>query len=497
MPNYYYYGRRAFPYILIGVVVTLVLAIGGVVLLMAVKSWNDDVKETRLLLEERQLAARRAMDGTSGDTAMRAVESYAKNRGAKDAKEIFHRELGAAKFTRLQRMHLLERLDAKASLDEMEKMVEWYRMTGLNSRIDQEEKLLELFKGFISGSDKLEELQSSVGKGMRDVAPEIQMLLSEESPLPAKYPMSQGAETVLKEMTAESVNYKGKIDDLCAEVGKSLQTVLENFLKRIRTFVELKDSVFAKRDLYAGTLWENMGAQKKQWDEYLNKTRSSIASKRMQSETLLDKESEKRRLGKILDARLAESDRWKPTADLVDGKVLSADSKLGIAVIDIGREQGLRPGQGFDVIRTKGKALQEKKGRLLVREIRDHISLCKVVGEDPLNPISVGDSVANNPVEDRPFNRKDKPKYVIRGSFGAHPSQRLVLAMIESAGGVIVDKLNELANFLIVGDGVKSEDIQQCRELGIRVIRASDLSQHIGISEGEMRSLDEQAWKYR
>ncbi len=492
--NFYYFGRRAYPAILIGVVLTAIFAVGGILAAIASWSWKTNMDETQRAIAELKFNIDREIFGTDLEIARQGVSDYLRDRPAVDAEDKFNVKLGKeARFNADQRVALLRklrRLQGDAAKTATEEMLREFQIEeGVEDKIAREDALINFLKGFIGGAPELAQLFEA-SKRDRDLIPPEVLVLMERAP-----ELAGGAKALLQSRVDALRNERGQNTELTTRFDGAVAGAFENFEKRNTTFKDLKGNLLEKRTGYESSFWSKMDEQRKQWTGYLQASVDHIANVTGRQNHIDELLREKEQLKRILDARSGEGQGWLPILDLIDGRVLSANPELGFAVIDIGREDGLRIGQGFDVFRMKGEARQETKGRLEVQFLEDRISICKITARESLNPIAAGDSVANAR-QDTPFDRKVRPQYALRGRFPEFPSRALVTAMIESSGGKVVNDLSERTNFLVTGDDVKQEEISLSKQLGLRVIRTADMMQHLGMALEDVRRIEERTWKF-
>jgi hypothetical protein len=110
-----------------------------------------------------------------------------------------------------------------------------------------------------------------------------------------------------------------------------------------------------------------------------------------------------------------------------------------------------------------------------------------------LDPIVMGDVVANGE-GDHPFDRKHSPTYVLSGQFLKSYSQELVTHLIDSSGGVIQKVIHKNINFVILVDAPDEDDIEACRQLGVRTVRVRDIPAHLGYTVAQVEYIQKHDW---
>ncbi len=137
-----------------------------------------------------------------------------------------------------------------------------------------------------------------------------------------------------------------------------------------------------------------------------------------------------------------------------DGEVLRILAQEKICYINIGSKDRVVPGLAFTVYPSVGiPASGEGKGQLVVTNVRQDVSECRIASERLDNPISVGDLVANVA-----FDTQRNYKFIVEGEFdlrgGGESSAdqtREVAILIQRSGGEIVDNVTIETDFVVLG----------------------------------------------
>ncbi|MBF0244301.1 MAG: BRCT domain-containing protein [Planctomycetes bacterium] len=486
--NVYYLGRRSFPLIFVWVFFGLAIGVSGVVSLF--HTLGRLTSQTELLdsLRERQFEVVRTRDGTDIEVAKRGLERYRVGRGGMGAEETFHRDLSEARYNRIQREEILAAISENKPASDVDLLLEKFRIVGLNEQVQLEKDLIRFYEEFINGSKSSQELMNIYNREKHRIPPEVASMMDRN------FDIVSGATAAQSELTGLINNLEEEVKDLKLRVTTSLDSSGQKFSEQHQVFDELKTSFFDK-DRTLASKNENLSvSQKKDWDSYIKKTEGVVESRRNEARKIYDLDAELNRFEKLALKRRAEGVDYVPMVDLVDGSVLSANDALEIAVIDIGRFDGLRLGQQFEVFRMKGEVRHETKGKIEVTKLFSHIALCKIIESKRLLPITAGDTVSNGPT-DFPFDRKFKLKYFLLGRFVDEPRESLVAAMIKNSGGVITQELTKAVNHVVLGQEIPKEELELCSQLGLSIIRATDLADHLGFSKDEVERLDNMIWR--
>jgi Zn finger protein HypA/HybF involved in hydrogenase expression len=214
-----------------------------------------------------------------------------------------------------------------------------------------------------------------------------------------------------------------------------------------------------------------------------------------------------------------------------DGKVLSAtvDGKVNMAVVNIGKRQGVRPGMVFDIFEVKRDGEKVRKGKLRLREVQSQQSFGTVLaardipkfcpkcgwsttdithtfctyclgGEDEkereamrlaegstkdrvtapefLNPVKEGDFISS------PFylgRLKQKAfTFAIIGQAADRSSQEIGMFLREN-GCTLANSITLETDFAVVGLGPNVwQEVDRARKMGVSVIRESELFDFFG-----------------
>jgi NAD-dependent DNA ligase len=162
-----------------------------------------------------------------------------------------------------------------------------------------------------------------------------------------------------------------------------------------------------------------------------------------------------------------------------DGGIILADNKLGIAWIDLGRQDGLRVGHIFSVFRYIKGGRRKIKGEIEVKVIQDKMSQAAIIQclEPEDDPIVKGDHIIS-PL----FDKKKAPVFVFSGEL-VNPlySKKEVTKKIEEMGGKVAREVTVETDFLIAGKGAEeTEEYTKAIDLGIVIMREDELFRYIG-----------------
>jgi len=482
MSNYYYLGRSSFPNLYIWMTLSLALAVGGLVYFLLGLAKFEAANAEKIKLEVAASVLEQKINGTNFEAGLKAVNQYNQVRGKMGAFENLQKDLMEnARYNRLVAESIKNRLDAGASAAEIEVYLEEQSTVGLSKEIQNEESLFQLYEGLLNGADRTDEMNGVLANEEKVPILVKSMAQAED------FVIAEGAKAKLSFHKGNNTNRQVQLNDLKGKEAEAFDKTKSQMEKILSTLPELRDTFVEKSSSVDANYSTNYKQQVEIWDKFLSETRRLIEKRRKEEVEIFELTVDLESKSSLLVNRIEGRD-WIPPLDLVDGVVLAADAKANIALINIGRSNGLRIGQGFDVYRMRGDKIQETKGRMVVERIYSKISVCRILDGATLNPIADGDVVANGEQDD-PYDRKILKSYVLSGRFYKSYSNELVKIMIESAGGRLEEKIHKKINYVVVGDQPDDDDIKLCRQLGVRIVRVRDLPGQLNYSNAEIEAL--------
>jgi uncharacterized coiled-coil protein SlyX len=216
-----------------------------------------------------------------------------------------------------------------------------------------------------------------------------------------------------------------------------------------------------------------------------------------------DKEVEIARLQNQIDALTKQVKDLKPSSfdpaailTKADGNILRAVPGSDVVYINLGTQDKIRVGLGFEVYSQTREVPKNLRGKasLEVVTVMEDTAECRVTRRDPSQPILQGDIIVNIAYE-----RNRKPKFVVRGDFDLNydgtidfdgPTQ--VANLIRQWGGQVVDELNESVDFVVVGMAPNVPNIAAGQPVSDVV---KDQAQQQQLKQGKFRDLVDQANK--
>jgi hypothetical protein len=137
-----------------------------------------------------------------------------------------------------------------------------------------------------------------------------------------------------------------------------------------------------------------------------------------------------------------------------DGKVLEVMEREGICYIDIGATSKVVPGLTFSVYPSTGIPEDgQGKAQVLITRVKDTISECRIVQQEPGNPIIRGDLAGNIA-----FSSQRTYSFVVGGEFdlrqtGTASDNDLeeVRMMVRRGGGTLADTIGVDTDFVVLG----------------------------------------------
>ena len=138
-----------------------------------------------------------------------------------------------------------------------------------------------------------------------------------------------------------------------------------------------------------------------------------------------------------------------------DGRIMRAIPGSDVVYVNLGANDNIKVGMGFEVFSQLGSADRTLRGKasLEVATLMEDTAECRVMRFDPGQPILEGDIVVNIAYE-----QSRKPKFVVRGDFDldfdgmtdADGTHRIA-TIIQQWGGQVVPELDESVDYVVVG----------------------------------------------
>lgn len=170
----------------------------------------------------------------------------------------------------------------------------------------------------------------------------------------------------------------------------------------------------------------------------------------------------------------------KRATETPDGKILSADPRSGLAMIDVPGSEFLKRGTRFKVYENGKGGTKIHKGYVTVTNLGPNMSEGRIDETVPgSGDIGNGDWLYN-PV----FDRKDQQHFFFLGRLPGRYNKEIATRILTSFGAAIDPKVTVTTHFLVLGekedlDGeelTESPEYKNAMTWGVEVIRAQDLA---------------------
>jgi hypothetical protein len=163
-----------------------------------------------------------------------------------------------------------------------------------------------------------------------------------------------------------------------------------------------------------------------------------------------------------------------PTAD---GEVLAASSATGVAVINRGKADNLKPGTVFEVYNFGKGGVKRAKGLIKVLDVFETSAKCGVLQMSAGDPIVEGDLIANEL-----YNPGKTLHFFILGRLDKYGVTEAT-ALLEKLGNKVDSEISVDTDYLILGKKLNESDgeleetaeYKKAKELGLKVITERDL----------------------
>ena len=394
---------------------------------------------------------------------------------------------GALWFTQLQENEKLveHEAKAKATLAQAENDIAWYKgyYTEISQRIgggvptalpggaDFEKLPSEVAKTALKGVD---EALSNIGKQVNDTAssasPPTNLVEALLVPVTRYKSVEQDVrtrDTRVKELQAE-VEQKDK--DLRAAVAKR-----DEELQRIQTEYNANISRLSQQNSDLQNEVATTTAKVAEQNTEMETTRQTSNKEKQELTTSL-REFE----GQV--RTLHSAAKLERETEVSDGKILSADPKLGLGMIDITSSDLVRRGTRFKVYESGKGNTKIHKGWVTVTDIGPRMSEVRIDEIVPgVGAIGAGDWLYN-PYFSKTAGRKINFHFLgqLPGRYTRETAERI----LKGFGASVQDKVTIETDFLVLGENedpdadplTESADYRNAMTWGIEVIRARDLA---------------------
>lgn len=174
-----------------------------------------------------------------------------------------------------------------------------------------------------------------------------------------------------------------------------------------------------------------------------------------------------------------EKTKVKTIEDIApDGQIIEVEPTSHVVWVNLGRKSHLRPGLVFRVYQSVG-GKKQWKGSIEIRRVEDEYSEGRIIEElDPLNPLAATDYITS-PF----FDPQATPTFVFAGDDVVNRSLSLdsIKRKLQSYGARIGDRVTIDTDFLVaLKNYEQTPEYQAARELGVTVLRETDLLEYIG-----------------
>lgn len=267
-----------------------------------------------------------------------------------------------------------------------------------------------------------------------------------------------------------------KINELQADTAerqKASQQLTEDLQAKQQAIADLQqkhDEVVAQLNTDKESLTEELTNEKTKREEALRevqadlealrqKFQNDIVAKEQQIEKLLvERQSQERRLSQLMkqlrDLKEKLNPREATVANAPDGKIEKIASNSDVCYINIGSKDRVQPGMTFAVYGQNPTNAEDVKGRVLVSNVSDNFSECRIIEQDTANPIVVGDEVAN-----LAFHAVRTYVFTVFGEFDLHGTNnptrygtQEVKEAIQRFGGKVGDTIDIQTDYVVMGD---------------------------------------------
>lgn len=252
----------------------------------------------------------------------------------------------------------------------------------------------------------------------------------------------------LNQRVRDAETARDKLLEEKTAIDKSLQAATAEASAKAREFAQTNEQQRTTFDTQQTTLQNNLS----QVQESLRAKSDELSAEKERAtakEKELGKEIAKHQMH---NSALVERGRMIKPADVADGKIISAMSRVPTAFVNLGRKDLLQPGTVFRVKNPNSSAVKAHARVTNVMEDRSEVQLYDVV--DP-----IGDWAREG---DLLFNELYSPRVTrtiyLMGRFGAPYNKPDLQNMLERLGNKVVDKMQPGVDLVILGNDVVNEE---------------------------------------
>lgn len=251
--------------------------------------------------------------------------------------------------------------------------------------------------------------------------------------------------------------HKSNLDEKVKAVGatedsaKTRQGEHEKQLTELHEKIKKLDEALAEEKQNRDKSVEEVQASLEQTKNELQK--DLVEKEKRLEELVLEIAEKDKKIFRLEDELKRRSGQKTDLVNKADGQIEKIARNTGICYVNVGKKDQIQPGMTFAVYSKKGVKKENIKGNLVVTNVSDNFSECKIVKENKDAPIVVGDDVANiayHPVR--------KHVFVVQGRFDLHgtgsPTQvgaEEVRRVIRKAGGMLGDEVGYQTDYIVMG----------------------------------------------
>jgi hypothetical protein len=160
-----------------------------------------------------------------------------------------------------------------------------------------------------------------------------------------------------------------------------------------------------------------------------------------------------------------------------DGQVLAASAQTGIAIVNRGKKDHLKPGTIFQVYNFGKGGVKRVKGLVKVQDVFDTNAKCGIIEMDPGNPIVEGDLIENDL-----YNPNKVLRFYILGRLSKYGKTEAT-ALLERLGNKVDSEITVETDYLILGVKANANDpelqdtpeYKKAKEYGLRILTEREL----------------------
>jgi hypothetical protein len=238
----------------------------------------------------------------------------------------------------------------------------------------------------------------------------------------------------------------------------SISKLQETIERKVGELTSAKDTLVDELETERQTAKEAINEIKGEMAALREKLEKDILAKEKKIEELLMERQKKQEditelMKQMRDLKAKLNPQEATVANEADGRIEKIATNADVCYIDIGSKDRVQPGMTFAVYGPNPANAEEVKGSMLVSNVSENFSECRILQQDKDHPLAVGDTVAN-----LAFHAVRTYVFTVFGEFDLHGTNNPtrygteeVKAAIQKFGGKLSDSIGIQTDYVVMG----------------------------------------------